>query len=623
MCGIIGIVGTRPHAKAAIELLRRLESRGYDAAGIATRGDGGIKVLKKLGKVDVLAKAHKRDPIDGHVVTAHTRWATHGNRLEERNAHPHTSKNGTVAVVHNGTISNFTELKKSLAEKGYVPVSQTDSELLAHVIEDELRKLESEKIPHFMLERAVANAVKHLEGDDCAFLVTCSKFKNELVAYRRNRPLCFGMKKGQIYVASDAMALAGKVDRVFGLERGTIATLSSISGVHIKGHNDADIDRLMKPIGISSEEMVLTGYPHWMLMEIHQQVKSILAATEGRFAVSDDGLSVTMEILDLNKELWSKAERIFIVACGTSMHAALLAKLFIESRAHVPVEVVIGSEYKSSQHLINKHTPVIGLSQSGNTADVVDSLEAARKLGAPIFGITNAPTSQLFLMVTSGVLLKAGHETAVASTKTFTSQLAVLALFSVGLAIIRDKGDVGRDRQLLRGLQSMGSTIKEVLKQDEQIKEIAERFAKSKRFIMMGRGYGYPVALEGALKMKEIAYVDAHGHPGGEFKHGPLALVENGTPVIGIIFDDGRADSMLLSLNQAKTSGGSIIIFDTTGREDVAELADFLVRLPKVVEPLSAIVGSVAFQLLSYWSGIYRGVDIDTPRNLAKSVTVG
>lgn len=617
MCGIVGIVGNSPDSKAfmATELLRPLENRGYDAAGVASVSEKhGIQVVKTIGRIDALQMKLINEPIGGSTALGHTRWATHGSREDGRNAHPHLSMNETVAVVHNGTIPNFTDLRKMLESQGFVFKSDTDTEVLAHLIEREHKALEGQHIPHYKFERAVANAFTYVNGDDCAFLATCALYPNEIVAARRQRPLVFGVENGEIYIASDAVALAGKVSRVCELEKGSIATFST-SGIHIEGFNDKDIERLMKPIGINEGEMVLSGYPHWMLREIFEQTDSIARAIAGR--IEND--AVKLDMLSEYADIWKEAERIYIVACGTSLHAGMIAKLYIECLAKIPVELVIGSEWESAKCLVSSSTPVIGLSQSGNTADVVDSLAEASARGAPIFGITNSPTSQMFGMVKGGTLLKAGHEVAVASTKTFTSQIAVLLLFAVGLSKLRVNG---KRAALLRKLTELPEVLKRVLECNEKIQEIAKAFGSTERFIIMGRGMGYPIALEGALKLKEIAYVDAHGHPGGEFKHGHLALVEKGTPVIGMMFADGNEERMLTSLHQAKTSGGSIILFDTTGRKDIAELADWHVALPKVHPLLSPIVAAILLQFLSYWSGTYRGNDVDKPRNLAKSVTV-
>lgn len=614
MCGIVGIVGIEPSAIVALAILKRLEGRGYDAAGIAGVQDNHVKALKRLGKITELERAYERDPIESTTVMAHTRWATHGNRKDERNAHPHLSMDGTIAVVHNGTVKNYVALRKKLSSEGYLFASETDTEVLVHLIDRELRALSSDFIPHYKFERAVANALAYVEGDDCALLVTSSQFPSEIVAARRNRPLVVGMENGATYIASDAFALAGKVSRVLMLEKGAIATLSS-SGIHIEGFDSAHIERLMKPIDVKAEEIVLSGYPHWMLKEIYEQTASIGRALEGRVRNGH----VTLEMLSQHEEVWRNAERVYIIACGTSFHAGMLAKYFIEGVARVPVEMVIGSEWQSAKALLTPRTPIIGLSQSGMTADVVDPLSEARDNGVPIFGITNSPTSQLAGMVAGGIFLKAGHEAAVASTKTFTAQVAILALVGAGIAELRGMGD---QSELLTSLTALPTLIEAVLACEEVVQDVAQTFEHHTRFIFMGRGSGYPIALEGALKLKEIAYVDAHGHPGGEFKHGHLALVEKNTPVFGMIFDDGNADKMLTSLHQAKTSGGKIIVLDATGRDDVAAIADYLISLPKASALLSPILAAIPLQLLSYWSGIRRGNDVDQPRNLAKSVTV-
>jgi len=613
MCGIVGYLGGRPARPVLIEGLKRLEYRGYDSAGLATVEPGSAPVWschKRAGKVAELEKSLGGLSPRGTLGIAHTRWATHGEP-SERNAHPHCSSGEApwppVAVVHNGIIENHEALRAQLRAEGFAFASDTDSEVLPHLIDRELRRGANS------LEGAVSGARAHIEG---AYAIAGMSYAHpdELVAACNSSPLVIGIGKDELFVASDELAFAGKATSVLHLKDGEIVVLKRNGSYTFRGVPLPEaLARVEKP-AVSAHDAVKSGYAHFMLKEIHEQPQSLRQTFAGRLHESE------VVFGGLTGDLMSRlqdARRIVLVGCGTSLYAAHAGKLLIEKFARKSVEVVQASEFCYGDPVLSSQDVVIGISQSGTTADTLATLELARERHALVLGITNRVGSTLAKRVRAGVYLHAGPEIAVASTKAFTSQVAVLAMLAAKLAPAHAAGICAK-------LKSLPAVITEVLKADSKLKRIAWQFAAEPRAIVLGRGFGVPLALEGALKLTEVAYVDGHGYSAAELKHGPLALVERGTPVIAIVPADEEgvlARKMLSNLSEVSTRGGHVVALVGKGGPATC-MARYRVELPAVAEELAPIAYAPALQLLAYYWGIARGINVDQPRNLAKSVTV-
>lgn len=608
MCGIVGYTGTRPVKDILIEGLSRLEYRGYDSAGIAVEQDGKLEVVHCKGKVSGLAQLVEPLELTGTCGIGHTRWATHG-RPSEANAHPHTSCDGSVAVVHNGIIENFAELREELEGRGHTFTSQTDTEVIAHLVEENLRESND-------LLQAVREAADRLIGA-YAIAAISDQEPGTLVAARKDSPLVVGLAEDGAHVASDIIAMIDDTRDVVVLADGDMAKLTpnAVTFYNVRGeayepevtHVDWDLDVAEKG-----------GYPDFMLKEIHEQPRVIRDTLAGRLvngALSIDELDLTLEELNL-------IDRVYVIACGTSYHAGLIAKNLIEGWARIPTEVEVASEFRYRNPIITPSTLVVAVSQSGETADTLAAVELARKAGAFVFGICNVVGSSIARATDSGAYIHVGPEIGVASTKAFTGQVTVMAMLA--LAVGRERGTVTEAyyNEVSAALLHLPETMEEVLKVAPQVADLAKIFTYAHNFIYLGRGYNYPTALEGALKLKEISYIHAEGYPAAEMKHGPIALIDAEMPTVAIATPDHTYEKTASNIEEIKARGGKIIAVIARGDEQVRRSADFVIEVPVIAECLMPIVVSVPLQLLAYYIAVYKGRNVDQPRNLAKSVTV-
>ena len=609
MCGIVGYTGHRPVKSILIEGLARLEYRGYDSAGIAVEQDGALEVVHCKGKVSGLARLVEPLGLAGTCGIGHTRWATHG-RPSEANAHPHTSCDGRVAVVHNGIIENFAELREELEGRGHVFTSQTDTEVIAHLVEEGLAESRD-------LLQAVREATERLIGA-YAIAVTSDREPGTIVAARKDSPLVVGLAKDGAYVASDIIAVIDGTRDVAVLADGEMAKLApdAVTFYNARGeafepevtHVDWDLDVAEKG-----------GYPDFMLKEIHEQPRVIRDTLAGRLvngALSIDELDLTLEELNL-------IDRVYVIACGTSYHAGLIAKNLIEGWARIPCEVEVASEFRYRNPIITPTTLVVAVSQSGETADTLAAIRDARVKGARVFGITNVVGSPVARESDGVIYTKANKEIAVASTKSFLGQVVSLTLLSMLLAQVKGKLKTNQVRLLFHELADTAEQVERILAECEPAVDAAARAcAEAKSALFVGRGMGAAIACEGALKLKEISYLHAEAYPAGEMKHGPIALIDEGFPVIAVATQSPVYDKVVSNIQEAKARGAMVVAVATEGDEEIARHADHVVRIPKVRDAFSAITASVPLQLFARAIALERGCDVDQPRNLAKSVTV-
>ncbi len=609
MCGIIGYAGSRNAAPLLLQGLRRLEYRGYDSAGVATLTCEGIAHRRAVGKLVNLEALLEKEPLLGTVGIGHNRWATHGKPTVE-NAHPHTSCNGRVAVVHNGTIENYIELRKELEAEGCTFSSETDTEVVAHLVERALRT----GVPS--LEDAVAASLTHLRGA-YALAIISAEHPGEIVAARLSSALFIGFGAEGVMLSSDEVGFNGSASEVLALEDGEVATLCADGSRRLRGVSAEDMQARITPPSVSLDDIDKGGYPHLMLKEIDEQPDAIRNVLRGRLGTN----SIKLGGVEAIKGRLADSRRIYMVACGTSYHAALFGKRLIEGLVRIPVEVALASEFFHEDVLVDKRDSVIGVSQSGSTFDTLRAIELAKKRKALTFGITNRVGSELAQLTGAGIYLHVGPECAVASTKAFTGQATAFALLALRLAY--ERGYMQDIQPLIRGLAMLPKWVEQALRTRAQIQSIVASISKAQRAIFIGRGYGVPLALEGALKLKEVAYIDAHGYAAGELKHGPLALVEEGTPVVAVALRSKVHTAMLANMEEAKARGAHVIALATQGDYEVPCVADECIELPDIPEELMAIVGAIPLQLLAYEWGVAKGLDVDQPRNLAKSVTVG
>ncbi len=616
MCGIVGYIGTQACAKdVLVDGLRRLEYRGYDSAGIAIGGVASIKqrplVVRAVGKVSALEEklAHGMD--DGTVGIAHTRWATHG-KPSIKNAHPHTA--GKITLVHNGIIENYQHLKKELEQKGRVFKSDTDSEVVAHMIDNALVQAES-------LERAVLVTLGKLRGA-YALVILSEDEPEKIIAVKNSSPLVVGVKEDALIFASDASAIIAHTNNVIYPQDGDVIIAQKKNGkviYEITSSSGALRQREIEVLEWDQEQAQKEGYAHFMIKEIFEQSHSLTDAIRGRIDM-ENGNARLGGLIDVTKHL-QEIQRIIIISCGTSYHAGLIGEYMLEEYAGVPTEVEYASEFRYRRPLIDKNTAVIAISQSGETADTLAAIKEAKNKGALTLGIVNAVGSTIARETDAGVYNHAGPEISVASTKAFTSQLAILALLTVFLGRQRDM-DVTAGREILTALQALPQKIEEVLLQNEGIKGIAERYVQYDNFLYIGRKYNFPVAIEGALKIKEISYVHAEGYPSGEMKHGPIALIDEDFPVVAIVPEDSVYEKNLSGIEEIRARHGKVIAITTVGATQAIAHSDDVIEVPKTIEMLMPVLTAVPLQFFSYYVGIMRGIDVDKPRNLAKSVTV-
>jgi glutamine---fructose-6-phosphate transaminase (isomerizing) len=597
MCGIVGYIGEKNCIPILINGLKKLEYRGYDSAGLCI-SDNGLKTVKRKGKIIELENAEELKSLSAKSGIAHTRWATHGEP-NEINAHPHADCKNEISIVHNGIIENYSALRQMLIHNGHKIVSQTDSEVISHLIEEFYTD---------SLEEAVVRTIKVLEGT--FGLAVISSKENKLVAARKGSPLIVGVGNNEMFLASDIPAILEHTDRIIYLQDNEIAVLTKNS-YYVRHLNGDSVIPKVHEIKWSVEQLEKGNFKHFMLKEIFEQPDVIENTLRGRIADNKIKLTLNFKINSINK--------IVLTACGTSWHSALIGKYLIESIAKIPVEVDYASEFRYRNPLVDEHTLIVAISQSGETADTLAALREAKSKGAKTIGIINVVGSTISREVDSGIYIHAGPEIGVASTKAFTSQVAALLLFAFYLK--QEKGEL-LDENILSELKSLPEKIKLILNNTEEIKKIAMKFSDSKNFMYFGRGINFPVALEGALKLKEISYIHAEGYPAAEMKHGPIALIDNSMPVVFLATKNFLSSKILSNIQEVKARNGIVIAIVNEDEPEVVKLADYTIKIPQVIDELSPIVNVIPLQLLAYYTADYKGLDVDKPRNLAKSVTV-
>ena len=612
MCGIVGYVGGQQAYPIIVKGLHRLEYRGYDSAGIAITTDKQLNIYKQAGKVSDLEDFVKDKNVKGNIGIGHTRWATHGvpNQL---NAHPHKSGDSNLALIHNGIIENYDSLKKALIKSGHVFESETDTEVLVHLIE-EIKK--NEKVNLFEAVRLALNEVIGAY----AILVIDKENNEEIIAARKGSPLVIGIGKGEYFVASDATPIVEYTRNVVYLEDEQIARINKKDELEIKTISNITKTPYIDELELSLEAIEKEGFEHFMLKEIFEQSKCILDTMRGRINAKTGEITLG-GILDYEKKILN-AERIIIVACGTSWHAGLIGEYLFEDLARIPVEVEYASEFRYRNPIITEKDVVLAISQSGETADTMAALELAKQKGATILGICNVVGSSIPRLTDAGSYTHAGPEIGVASTKAFTTQVVVLTLMA--LRIAKEKGSLTNTkyRQIITELELIPKKVEKVLELDDLIKEIAAEFKDATNFLYLGRGYNFPVALEGALKLKEISYIHAEGYPAAEMKHGPIALIDEHMPIVVLATRKGNYEKVVSNIQEVKARGGRLIAIVTEGDKTVKELADYCIEIPSCYEELMPLLSIIPLQLLSYHIAVMRNCNVDQPRNLAKSVTV-
>lgn len=615
MCGIVGYTGHRKAYDIVINGLKRLEYRGYDSAGVILEGDNDTFELRKTkGKVSDLVEISKELQDFAHVGMGHTRWATHGVP-NDINSHPHLSNDGKIAVVHNGIIENYDTIKRMLIDKGFTFISDTDTEVFVNLVQ---YIMDSQNIDFPTAVRYALNEVYGAYG----ITVMHKDYPGMLVVARLGSPLAIGVGENEYFVASDASPFVEFTKEAIYLEDGHMAILSLDKGIDIRAIVDnQSIVPEVQELKLSLEQIEKGGYDHFMLKEIFEQPKSVLDTMRGRLLV-DEGVIKMAGIWDY-LEKFTKAERIIIVACGTSWHAGLIGEYLIEEFARIPVEVEYASEFRYRNPIITSKDIVIAISQSGETADTMEAIKLAKSKGAFVFGICNVVDSSIARYTDAGAYTHAGPEIGVASTKAFTAQLTILSLLALKLG--KHNGNLSNHdfMNLIAELDAVPKKIEEVLKSThDYLKEIAKDFIESTNFLYLGRGYNFPAALEGALKLKEISYIHAEGYPAAEMKHGPIALIDENMPIVIIAPKKGHYDKIVSNVQEIKARKGKILAVVNKGDKQVAEMSDYVIEIPEVSECFSPILASVPLQILSYYIAVYRGVNVDQPRNLAKSVTV-
>lgn len=611
MCGIVAYIGEQEAYPIILKGLKRLEYRGYDSAGVALL-NGNINLYKKKGKVSKLEEfAHDKE-LKSTVGIGHTRWATHGPPNDE-NAHPHLSGDEYYAIIHNGIIENYDALKKELTKRGHQFKSDTDTEVLIHLIED-IRKAED-----CDMVEAVRIALNEVIGA-YAIVILDKTNPDRLIAARNSSPLVVGIGDGEFFVASDATPIVEYTKNVVYLEDGEIAVLEKGKDIKISTIKNQAVTPYIQELEMNLEAIEKGGYEHFMLKEIYEQPTSIRNSMLGRLNPRT-GL-ITMGGIEEYESKFLNAKRIIFVACGTSWHSALVGEYMIEDLARIPVEVEYASEFRYRNPIIDENDIVIAISQSGETADTLAALKLAKEKGAMIYGICNVVGSSIARETDAGSYTHAGPEIGVASTKAFTAQITILALIALTLA--NKKGSISKSRytNLVNQLNNVPNLVETVLKINDKVKYISELYKDARNFLYLGRGYNFPVALEGALKLKEISYIHAEGYPAAEMKHGPIALIDEEMPVVAIATRKGSYDKVVSNIQEVKARNGKIIAIVTEGDETVREMADHVIEIPETEEFLDPLISVIPLQLLSYHIAVMRGCNVDQPRNLAKSVTV-
>ena len=607
MCGIIGYIGTRHVTPLLLEGLKRMEYRGYDSAGVAVMNGAGVETRKAAGKISQLERALASSPVDGDMGIGHTRWATHGVP-NECNAHPHVDCKGDIAVVHNGIIENSGTLKQGLQARGHRFVSETDTEVIAHLIEEAFDG---------NLEDAVIEALWQIEGT-YGIAVVSSKDRNKIVAARKGSPLLIGLGDGEYYVASDVSAILAQTREVVYLDDGDVAILTR-QGYTVLNQRAQELERRVSKIDWDLDQIERGGFDHFMLKEIFEQPATVENCMRGRL-LPDEGTS-KLGGLNMTDEELLRFDNILITACGTSWHSALIGEHMLESLARVPVEVEYASELRYRNPIVTDKTLCIVISQSGETADTLAAMREAKARGARTYGIVNVVGSTIARESDGGIYVHAGPEIGVASTKAFTSQVIALLLFTLKLARLRTLSMVD-GKAIIEEMQALPAKIQNILDRADEIEKIAEEFKNSQNFLYLGRGYSFPTALEGALKLKEISYIHAEGYPAAEMKHGPIALIDEKMPVVFITPHDSVFDKVVSNVQEVKARGGRVIAITTRDEEALEGKLDYEFRIPETKDMLTPVLASVPLQLLAYYIAVKRGTNVDQPRNLAKSVTV-
>ena len=614
MCGIVGYIGYREAYPIVIKGLKRLEYRGYDSAGVMLYDGEEVKVAKAKGKVlDLEERASKEITNNGNIGIGHTRWATHGVP-NDVNSHPHISNSGDLAIIHNGIIENYAPLKQELISRGYVFHSDTDTEVLVNLIE------EVQKKDNLKIGKAVQVALNQVVGA-YAIAVFDKKNPDEIVAARLGSPLAIGIGDGEYFIASDASPFIEYTSNAIYLEDGEMANISLHKPMKVrKIKDDSLVNPTIQQLQMNLEQIEKGGYDHFMLKEIYEQPNVIKDTYRGRLH-ANEGL-IQMAGVEDNLEKFLNAEKIIIVACGTSWHAGLVAEYIFEEFARIPVEVEYASEFRYRNPIINRKDVVIAISQSGETADTMAAIKLAKENGAFVFGVCNVVGSSISRETHAGAYTHAGPEIGVASTKAFTTQITVLTMIALRLA--KAKGTLSNSvfHGYLNELETIPEKVKEALLTNDKAKEIAAAFKDAPNCLYLGRGYNFPVALEGALKLKEISYIHAEGYPAAEMKHGPIALIDEHMPVIIIAPKQGHYDKIVSNIQEIKSRSGKIIAVVTKGDTQVRDLADYIIEIPETSDALSPLITTIPLQLLSYHIAVMRGCNVDQPRNLAKSVTV-
>ena len=607
MCGIVGYVGPREAVSVLVEGLARLEYRGYDSAGVAVLNGGGVETRKLAGRIAGLRELLARTPVHGRCGIGHTRWATHGAPTE-RNAHPHSDCTGTIALVHNGIIENADVLRKRLEQDGHRFVTETDTETLVHLIEES---------PGATLEERVIAALDHVEGT-YGIAVVAEPDPGKIVVARRGSPVLLGVGDGEFLVASDASAVLGHTRSVVYLNDGDVAVVTP-EGYRVLDRDAREQERAVDDIEWDLDAIALGGYPHFMLKEIGEQAESVRSTLRGRLLVAEG--TARLNGLNLTADACGAIQRIVIVACGTSWHAGLVGRHVLEELVGIPVSVEYASEYRYRRQLPLPGTVTIAISQSGETADTLEALRAARATGSTVLGLVNVVGSTIAREADGGIYLHAGPEIGVASTKAFTSQ--VVALLLLGLYLGRQRGLSAEDgRRLVSQLVQLPELVERALAVEPQVRALAERYADARNALYLGRGANFPVALEGALKLKEISYIHAEGYPAAEMKHGPIALIDENMPVVCLAPKDPVYTKVVSNMQEVKARGGRIIAITSEGNGDLSKLADHQVAVPASPPLIAPVLTVIPLQLLAYHIAVLRGCDVDRPRNLAKSVTV-
>ena len=613
MCGIVGYIGKQEAYPILIKGLRRLEYRGYDSAGVALiNGDSQLNVFKTKGKVDNLTEYCSDKDVSGCIGIAHTRWATHGEP-SARNAHPHYSQSHNLAIIHNGIIENYADIKQKLQAKGVEFKSDTDTEVLVQLVEYIMVK------KNLSLLEAVQVALYQVIGA-YAIAIIDKRDPSQIIAARKQSPLVVGIGEGEFFLGSDASPIIEYTDKVVYLEDGNIAVIRLGEELKVVSILGEEQELAVKTVDIDLGQIEKGGYDHFMLKEIFEQPECLTNCMRGRINVEGDHVTLSA-LIDYRRQML-EAKRVIIVACGTSWHAGLIGKQLIETFCRIPCEVEYASEFRYRNPVVGKGDAVIAISQSGETADTLAAVQLAKDRGAFIYGVCNAIGSSIPRATDTGTYIHVGPEIGVASTKAFTGQVTVLTM--IALAMGEAKGTIDRQEylQVVRGLSEIPDKIREVLQTNDKVADLARTFTYAHNFLYLGRGFSYPVALEGALKLKEISYIHAEGYPAAEMKHGPIALIDSDMPVVVIATHNAMYEKVLSNIQEIKARQGRVIALVSKGDDTIAKIADEVIELPDVLECLEPLVATIPLQLLAYHVAVCKGKNVDQPRNLAKSVTV-